>query len=335
MSNSTESDGMRVGIGQLRDPSRDQLRFIRQLGVDDVIFNFAGRAANVPLSGDTSWDFQELVQLRNRVEDAGLRLAAIENVPLDFYEDIMLGGPQRDEQLDGLAETIRNMGRAGIPILGYNWMPNLVWSSSRTYPVRGGAEARAYDHDQMKGSPLTHDREYTEEEIWDNYAYFLERIIPVAEEAGVTICVHPDDPPVESLGGIPRLFRSFENYKRAMDLVDSPNHGVEFGLGVFSEMGEDVIEVIEYFGGRDEIIYVHFRDVVGTVPRFYETFLDDPASNYDEWAVINALADVGFDGVVIPDHVPTMSCDDPWAAGRGHTVGYLNGMLRAVNARST
>ncbi len=324
------TETMRVGIGQLRDPSRDQLRFIAQLGIEDVIFNFAGKAADVPLSGESSWDLQELVQLRNRVEDAGLRLAAIENVPLDFYEDVMLDGPRREDQLDGLETTIRNLGRADIPILGYNWMPNLVWSSSRTYPVRGGAEARAYDHEQLQDAPQTHDRTYTEAELWENYEYFLERLIPVAEEAGVTMCVHPDDPPVESLGGIPRLFRSFDNYKRAMDLVDSPNHGIEFGLGVFSEMGEDVIEVIEYFGPRDEITYVHFRDVAGTVPRFHETFLDEESSNYDEWAVIQAFNDVGFSGVMIPDHVPTMNCDDPWAAGRGYTVGYLKGMLAAL-----
>ena len=332
MSTRDTPEEMRVGVGQLRNPSRERLRFIEQLGVKDVIFNFAGNAVDAPLSGESSWDFQELVQLRNRVEDAGLRLAAIENIPLDFYDDVMLGRDGRDEQLEGVKETIRHLGRADIPMLGYNWMPNLVWSSSVTYPVRGGAEARAYDHDQMKDAPLSHDREYTEAEFWDYYEYFLEEVLPVAEEAGVKLCVHPDDPPVESLGGVPRLFRSFENYKRAMDLVDSPNHGVEFGLGVFSEMGEDVVEVIEYFGERDEIFYVHFRDVAGSVPRFNETFLDEESSNYDEWAVVEAFDDVGFDGVLIPDHVPTMETEDPWAAGRGYTVGYIKGMLTALRS---
>lgn len=323
----TESE-MRVGIGQLRDPSRERLRFVRQLGVTDVIFNFAGAAENVPLPGSSSWDLQDLVRLRNRVEDAGLRLAAIENIPLDFYDDVMLGRDGRDAQLEHVKETIRNLGRAEIPILGYNWMPNLVWSSSTTYPVRGGAEARAYDHEQLKDAPLTHDREYTEAELWENYEYFLREVIPVAEEAGVELCVHPDDPPVESLGGIPRLFRSFENYKRAMNLVDSPCHGIEFGLGVFSEMGEDVIEVIDHFGKRDKISYVHFRDVEGTIPRFHETFVDE--GNYDAWEVVRKLDEVGFEGAMIPDHVPTMSCDDPWASGRGYTVGYLRGLLDAL-----
>lgn len=330
ISSEEEPAQMRVGIGQLREPAREQLRFIEQLGVEDVIFNFAGQSSDVPLSGDASWDFRELVQLRNRVEDTGLRLAAIENIPTGFYDNIMLGRDGREEQLEGVKTTIRNLGRADIPILGYNWMPNLVWSSSTTYPVRGGAEARAYDHDQMKDAPISHDRTYTETELWDNYEYFLEEILPVAEEAGVKLCVHPDDPPVESLGGIPRLFRSFENYKRAMNLVESPNHGVEFGLGVFSEMGEDILNVVKYFGKRDEIFYVHFRDVAGTVPRFHETFLDENNSNYNELEVVQALDDVDFSGVVIPDHVPTMSCDDPWAAGRGFTVGYLKGLLKSL-----
>lgn len=324
---------MRVGIGQLRDPSRDRLRLIRQLGVEDVIFNFyATEPAELPLSGESEWDLQELVQLRNRVEDAGLRLAAIENLPAYFYDDIVLGREGRDEQIEAVKRTIRNIGKADIPALGYNWMPNGVWSSSRTHPVRGGAEARAYDHAQLRDAPLTHDRAYHEEEMWENYAYFVEEVMPVAEEAGVRMGVHPDDPPVESLGGIPRLFRNFENYKRAMDLYDSPYHGVELGLGVFSEMGEDVTEVIRYFGERDEIIYVHFRDVVGTVPFFYETFLDDPEANYDEWEVVRTLEEVGFDGVLIPDHVPAMTSEDSWAAGRGHTVGYIKGMLRAVQS---
>jgi mannonate dehydratase len=321
---------MRLGIGQLRDVSPDKLEFAQQMGVEDVIFNFAGQAADIPLSGEHQWELQELVQLRNRVEDAGLRVAAIENVPLDFYEDIMLGRDGRREQMAGLKETVRNIGRADIPMLGYNWMPNLVWSSSNTRRVRGGARARAYDHADFETVPNTHGRTYTEEEFWDNYEWFLEEILPVAEEAGVKLCIHPDDPPVESLGGVPRLFRSFENYKRAMDLVESPNHGVEFGLGVFSEMGEDVLEVIEYFGERDEIFYVHFRDVIGSMPSFTETFVDDERSNFDELAVLRTLRDVGFDGVIIPDHVPTMTCDDPWAAGRGYTVGYLKGLLRAL-----
>lgn len=319
-----------VGVGQLRDPSREYLRFLTQLGVEDVIFNFAGDPdpGSIPLSTEPPWGVQELVQLRNRVEDAGLRLEAIENLPRPWYEDAMLGREGADEQLEAVTETVRNLGRAGIDTLGYNWMPNLVWRTSRTRPVRGGAEATAYDHAQVADAPPTHGREYAEAELWENYERFLREVVPVAEEAGVTLCAHPDDPPVESLGGVPRLLRNPDGFRRAQAVADSPNHGLEFCLGTFSEMGLErpLPEVIREFG--DAITYVHFRDVSGSVPAFHETFVD--LGNYDERAVLAALAEVGFDGVIIPDHVPRLEGDPESRAGRGFTVGYLRGMLAAM-----
>jgi len=149
---------------------------------------------------------------------------------------------------------------------------------------------------------LTHDREYTEAELWENYEYFLEELLPVAEDAGVRMCLHPNDPPVETLGGIPQLFRNFENFRRAMELVPSDNHGLEFCLGCWSEMGADLAMVIDFFGSRDELFYVHFRDVTGAVPSFHEAFVDE--GNYDTHEVMGRLREVGFDGMLIPDHVP-------------------------------
>jgi mannonate dehydratase len=324
---------MRIGLGQFMHPTEERLRFIKQLGVDDILLNMYRTPLidtdyeELPLSGSEEWSFGELVQLRNRVEDAGLRLNAIENLPYEFYDEVMLGGDGRDEQLEHIKETIRNMGKAGIPILGYAWMPNGVQRTS-TRDVRAGAEGTHFDIDEVSDD-LTHGREYTEEEMWDNYEYFLEEVLPVAEEAGVTLALHPDDPPVESLGGIPRLFRSFENFERAMDLVPSDNHGLEFCLGCWSEMGESLDEVIRYFGERDELVYVHFRDVEGTVPKFTETFVDQ--GNYDEFEILRSLASVGFDGLIIPDHTPQMTDDTDWGhRARGYTVGYLKGMLRCL-----
>ncbi|WP_242695397.1 mannonate dehydratase [Halomontanus rarus] len=326
---------MRVGVGQFMQPTPERLRYIDQLGVEDILLNMYATPllsdTEVPLTGDSEWDFQELVQLRNRVEDAGLRLNAIENLPISFYEDVMLGGPDRDEQLEHVKTTIRNMGRAGIPILGYHWSPSGVWRTSTSRRVRGGAEATGLDAAELEDAPLSHDREYTEEELWENYEYFLEAVLPVAEEAGVTLALHPNDPPLERVGGVPFLFRNFENFKRAMDLVESDNHGLEFCLGTWSEMGEDLFEVIEYFGERDELVYVHFRDVEGTLPSFTETFLDE--GNFDEYAILEALDDVGFSGLMIPDHVPRLEGDDDWKdRGRAYTVGYIKGMLRGVRS---
>lgn len=217
-----ESLPMRIGVGQFSEPREDILRFAKQLGVEDVLLN------TPRLPGETHWEFQDLLLLRTTVESYGLRLAAIENVPIKFYDKIMLGLPGRDEQIEHMATTIRNMGRAGIPILGYHWMPNGVWRTSHNTPARGGATVTSFDMELAKNAPLTHGREYSAEEMWENYKYYLQAILPVCEEAGVKLALHPDDPPVESLGGIARIFNSFEGFKRAMEECDSPMHGLDF-----------------------------------------------------------------------------------------------------------
>lgn len=335
----TEELPMRVGLGQFMEPTEERLRFIKQLGVDDVLLNmyqydepdYEHMPDNdrMPLSGDGEWSAENLTALRERVEDAGLRLNAIENVPVSFYEDVMLGGSNRDEQLGKLKNTIRNMGEAGIPIFGYHWAPAGVWRTD-TETVRGGASVSAFDA-EATDTDYTHGREYTEAELWDNYEYFMEEMLPVAEEAGVKMCLHPSDPPMETLGGVPQLARNFENFKRAMDLVPSDHHGLEFCLGCWSEMDEELADVIRYFGERDELFYVHFRDVEGTVPSFRETFIDE--GNYDECEILNLLDEVGFSGVMIPDHTPHLTGDSDWEhRGRSYTVGYLKGMLKAHRA---
>ena len=327
---------MRIGLGQFMDPTPERLRFIKQLGVNDVLLNMYRYSPDyphmpdnerIPLKGEVEWTAENLLDLRERVEAAGLRLNAIENVPISFYDEIMLGKPGREEQIEHFKTTIRNIGRADIPIFGYHWMPSGVWRNAEL-TVRGGAGVSGFDTDAVDDS-LTHDREYTEDELWENYEYFLRALLPVAEEAGVKMCLHPNDPPVPSLGGIAQLFRDFESFKRAMDLVPSPNHGLEFCLGCWSEMGENLAEVIRYFGERDELFYVHFRDVDETVPRFNETFVDQ--GNYDAYEIMKLFDEVGFEGLIIPDHVPHIEGDTDWEhRGRAHAVGYLNGLLAAI-----
>lgn len=327
---------MRIGLGQFMDPTDERLRFIKQLGVDDVLLNMYRYSSEyphmpdderVPLEGEHEWSRENLEELRARVERAGLRLNAIENVPISFYDHVMLGGDRRDQQLRHVKQTIRNIGDAGIPMFGYHWMPSGVWRNTEV-TVRGGATASGFDLDTID-IERTHDRQYTESELWENYERFLTEVIPVAEAVDVKLCLHPNDPPVASLGGIPQLFRDFESFRRAMELVPSDNHGLEFCLGCWSEMGEDLPAAIRYFGERDKLFYVHFRDVEGTVPRFNETFLD--SGNYDSVRVLRLLADVGFDGLIIPDHVPAVEGDSDWEhRGRAHAVGYLQGMLASL-----
>ena len=315
---------MRLGLGQFNELNEDRLQFIRQLGVEDVVIH------TPRLPGEKQWEFADLLDLRKQVEDAGLRLGAIENVPKHFYEGAMLGLPERDEQIECMQNTIRNMGKAGIPVFGYHWVPNSVW---RTPPVegRGGAIVTSFDYDLAKDKPLTHGREYTAEEMWDNYVYFIKAMIPVAEEADVRMALHPDDPPVESLGGIARIFGSFEGFKRGTEVVDSVYNGLEFCQGCWAEMGEDVCAAIRYFGERGKIHYVHFRDVVGTVPNFREAFVD--AGDTDMYKAMRAYKESGFRGILIPDHVPHIVNDISWSCiGRAHAIGYMKALLEIVNA---
>jgi mannonate dehydratase len=245
---------------------------------------------------------------------------------------------------------VRDMGRAGIRTFGYNWMPTGVWRTSYTHPLRGGAQGTAFDEDELGDAPLTHDRRYDDDELWKAFEYFLRAVLPVAEEEGVRLALHPNDPPVAGIGGIPFLFRDRAAFERAMALVPSPAHGLIFCLGTWSEMGEDLHAAARHFGARDQLVYAHFQAVSGTVPAFHETFLDE--ASYDAYEMMGTLREVGFTGVMIPGHVPQIEGDIEWrtvagASGpsssyshpmggfrsRAFTVGYLRGLLHALNHR--
>jgi mannonate dehydratase len=329
---------MRVGLGQFMEPNEERLRYVKQLGVEDVLLNMYQYDPDYPhmptsdanpLDGDAEWSEENLRALREHVESHGLRLTVIENVPISFYDDVMLGREDREDQIEHMKATIRNLGAAGIPYFGYHWSPTGVWRTGEV-TVRGGAAATSFSIEDADPE-LVYGREFSEEELWKNYEYFLEELLPVAEEAGVKLCLHPNDPPVdEPLGGVPMLFRDFESFKRAMEIVPSDHHGLDLCLGCWSEMGADLEEAIQYFGEREEIFYVHFRDVEGTVPKFEETWIDE--GNYDALEIMHLLADVGFSGIMIPDHMPHLEGDTDWDhRGRAYTAGYMKGLLECVS----
>ena len=326
---------MRVGLGQFNEATDERLQYIKQCGVDDFLLN------TPKFPGEERWEFEDLAALRSKAESYNLRLMALENVPTHFYDKIMLGRAGREEQLENMCQTVRNMGRAGIPILGYHFMPTGVWRTSRSTPVRGGAKATSFnlnvaisrDRDAFqKRSSAKVDREYTEEEMWENYDWYMERILPVCEEANVGMALHPDDPPVNyPLGGVARLFRNFENFSRAFDKFNSLMHGLDFCHGCWSEMrgGEGVLDAVRYFGTRKKIFYVHLRDVQGQVEDFTECWIGEGNSNICD--VISTLVEVGFNGFMIPDHVPRMIGDTEWChRGRAYTIGYMKAMLEAL-----
>jgi mannonate dehydratase len=326
------TDTMRVAIGQFNELTTEQLTFAKQLGASGVLLN------TPLLPGEKRWELADLRWLVRRCADYGLRLEAIENVPVKFYDQAMLGLPGRDEQIENYQATIRHLGQAGISILGYHWMPNGVWRTSKTTPGRGGALVTAFDlaaTDQplvygVKEHPLARGRTFSEAEMWDNYRYFMKAVLPVAEEAGVRLALHPDDPPLPSLGGIARLFYHFDGFKQALDEFPSPNSGLDFCMGCWSEMGPGTIEAIRYFGGQGKIFYVHFRDVQGCVPKFQECFLGE--GNMDVVEAIRTLKEVGFTGFIIDDHVPQLINDTDWNhRGRAFQTGYIMALVQAVN----
>lgn len=319
---------MRPGFGQFNVATPEFLQFAAQYGATDVLLN------TPLLPGADRWELADLVKLRLSVEQWGLKLTALENVPTRFYDHIMLGGPNRDQQIENMIYTVRNIARAGIPIFGYNWMPSHVW---RTPPamIRGGAVATAYDHSLGSQLPLTHDRAYSEEEMWTHLEEWIRIITPVAEEEGIRLGIHPCDPPVESLGGIPQLLRSFDAYKRLVEIYPSDANAIEFCQGSFAEMSDsvDIYEKIRYFGSRKKILYVHFRNVSGTVPKFHEEFVN--TGYVDMFKAMQIYHEVGFDGFFIDDHVPQTFQDTAWGhRGRAFANGYIQGLIEAVKKQS-
>ncbi|WP_411965849.1 mannonate dehydratase [Haloferax sp. YSMS24] len=342
---SETANDIRVGV-RTRTLSDSRLRYIRQLGATDIFvdhadteeepdeFNDRDGADTIAVGRNSIPSTQSLIAAREQIESHDLTFTGIQSLPYSLYGDIMFGREGKEEALEQIITLIRNLGEADIPILGYQWNPRGV-VPMRTTPakLRGGAEGTAFDLDEIDDPNALApglERPYDEEEFWKNYEAFLQEVVPVAEEAGVRMALHPVDPPVlESMGGIPRLFRNIENFERAMDYMPSENHGLKLCLGCFSQMGADVHEVLRRFAERDQIVFIHFRDVIGTVPKFKETFVDE--GNFDTVEAIQTLNEVGFEGTVIPDHVPKMVGDDDWRhRARGFTVGYLRGVIDTV-----
>ena len=317
------SDIMRIATGQFSEPTEEILSFAAQMGVSGVVLN----TPRIP--GSERWEVADLIRLRNRVESFGLCIESIENVPVQFYDRSMLGIEGSEQQIQNYQDTIRHMGEAEIPILGYHWMPNGVWRTSRATPTRGGALATAFDMDEATDHPSTHAGIFDAARLWGTYERFMHAVLPVAESHGVRLALHPDDPPVSALGGVARIMRSVDGFKKAMNIADSPNNGLDFCMGCWSEMGEDVIAALRHFLSEDQIFYVHFRDVQGSVPVFNECFLGE--GNVDIVAAMRTLYTGGFSGFLIDDHVPHMIDDTPWGhRGRAFATGQMMGLLAAI-----
>jgi mannonate dehydratase len=316
------SPGIKISLQIPNDFSDEDLKFARQIGVGYV---------SIPTSGGT---YDTFVTFKQRVEAAGLKVANIGNSNVHNMPEVTLNLPGRDAKIEEYKQYLRNLGRAGIHYTTYAHMGNGIWSSAPE-TTRGDAPARSFHENTAKGwwidktfeGPLTHGRRYRKEELWENWTYFIKQVVPVAEETGVRIGVHPDDPPVPELGGVPRcIFGNFDGYVKALEIANSPNVGVCLCCGTWMEggklMGKDVFEAARAFAKMGKLWKIHFRNVTGPIPDFVETYVDDGYTDMKK--LMRTLVDVDFRGILIADHVPQMVGDRH--TGWAYSIGYIRAL---------
>ena len=277
-------------------------------------------------------DVDALRTIQERFAARGFELIGLEGDEFDMHR-IKLGLPGREADAARYRRMLANMGRLGIPLLCYNFMAGIGWHrSTPDYPLRGGALTSRFDLNDVPNSLTEHGR-VEPERMWANYAWFIAQVMPAAEAAGVKMALHPDDPPVPELRGIARIMSTPEGIRRAMALSNSPNHGITYCQANFSLLGDADRSLLRELRAR--VFFVHFRDVEGTPDAFHETFHDDGPT--DMPGMIRLYREIGFDGPVRVDHVPTLAGeanDTPGYAtlGRLFAIGYLKGIMDAVEA---
>jgi mannonate dehydratase len=325
--------GIKLCAQSSPNPSDEQLLFLQQIGAQYVS---VGSTPDMRTA-------EGFMQIKKRYADAGITVWNIGNTSVHNMPEVTLNLPGRAAKIEEYKQYIRNLGKAGITYSTYAHMGNGIWTSGRA-TVRG-ASAREFDQNspaargnwdgKVSAGPLSNGRVFTNQEIWENYIYFIRQVAPVAEEAGVRIGIHPDDPPVPVLAGVPRcIFGNFDGYKRAMEIANSPNIGISLCCGTWLEggktlTGKDPEEMIRYFGAR-KIWKIHFRNVSAPLPHFVETFMDN--GYYDMWKIMKALRDVNYDGIVILDHSPTMVGGNYVQTAYG--FAYMKALLNRANAEA-
>ena len=316
------SPGIKITLQLPTDFTDDDLNFSKQIGVEYVTI------------GTTGGTYETFIGMKQRVEGAGLKVTNIGNTNVHNMPEVTLNLPGRDQKIEEYKQYLRNLGRAGIHYTTYAHMGNGIWSSPQE-TTRGGAPTRAFHLATAKGywttttfdPPLTQGRKFTKEEIWENYTYFIKQVAPVAEEQGVRIGIHPDDPPVPELGGVPRcIFGNFDGYMRALEIANSPNVGVCLCCGTWMEggdlMGKNVFDAAREFAKIGKLWKIHFRNVSSPVPNFKETYVDGGYTDMKK--LMRTLLDVDFRGILIADHVPRMVGDR--RTGWAFSLGYIRAL---------
>jgi mannonate dehydratase len=350
---------MKLGFGFYRHMlDADHFRFARQCGATHAVVHLVdyfnqgktNTRTDQPIgdlhgwgcAGDPGklWSVEELRALKAELNQHGLEWEAVENFDPAHWHDILLDGPKKAEQLENVKTLIRRLGEVGVRVLGYNFSLAGVAGRIKGPFARGGAEAvgmdgpvddpipngmvwnMTYNASAPKGflAPISH------EEFWQRFAFFLNAVLPTAEEAGVTLALHPDDPPMPNVRGQPRLVYQPRFYQKVVDINPSPRNAMEFCVGTVAEMTEGAVEeAVDCYSRQGRIAYVHLRNIRGKVPHYRETFIDEGDVNVGR--VLRILHRNGFDGVIIPDHAPAMTCGAPWHAGMAFAMGYLKARM--------
>ncbi|NLC40765.1 MAG: mannonate dehydratase, partial [Clostridiaceae bacterium] len=337
------------------------LRHIRQI---PKIRGIAGSLMDIPV-GET-WPTEEIASLKQEVNDAGLEFEVIESV--NVHEDIKLGIPSRDRYIENYIETIKNLGKLGIKVICYNFMPIFDWTrSDLAKELSDGSNVLSYDAriiDRMKDvkdlakkiednpgsfkmpgweperikelrTQFSRYEGFTEDDLFNNLKYFLESIIPTCEAYDVKMAIHPDDPPW-SIFGIPRIANSKENLDRILSLVDSKHNGLTLCSGSLgADQDNKIPDLIRHFGKDGKIHFAHIRNI-----RVHEQGIFDESSHLSEdgsldiYEIMKAYDEIGFEGYVRPDH-GRMIWDEQGRAGyglydRALGVAYMNGLWEAI-----
>ena len=305
------------------------LRRVKQLGVDHVSMG----GPPIPWSED---------DLQARMDTLGAAGLTLSNLMFGGFPNAIYGRPGRDEEIEKVNASIRAAGRVGLPVMEYNFYAHRIVEGYYEESGRGGAGLTAFDYERVRELPPLPDAgSHSLEEMWDNAGYFLQAVVPVAEEAGVRLALHPNDPPPPISRGSGQIMGSVAGWKRLVEIVPSPHNGITFDSGVTREVGGDPVEVCRYFGARDCINHVHYRNVKMRVPReqYTEVFLDEGEA--DLFAVMQELVRQGYPRLIYPEHPPLLDADreHPFkgiSSGRytgfAYTVGYARAMLQAASA---
>lgn len=352
-------DDIKIGFGFYRHMlDEENMRFARQCGATHAVvhlvdYNYrASRSSddNQPvgdedgwgIAGATAheWTLDNLARIKQSLESHGLEFFAIENFDPSFWYDVLLDGPKREEQLDHLKGIIRMLGELGVPVMGYNF--SIAGVAGRVTGPFARGEAESVGMDGTNDTPLPngmvwnmiYDRDaapgvqpsITHDELWRRLEVFLNELVPVAEECGVRLAAHPDDPPMPVLRRQPRLVYQPDMYQRLLDIRKSRANSLELCLGTIAEMTEgDVYEAADRYTAMGQVSYIHLRNVRGKVPHYREVFIDE--GDVDFQRIVAILRKNDYDGVVIPDHTPQMSCRAPWHSGMAYALGYMKALL--------